>query len=294
MKRKALVVIYWENPKSHDLQILLLRRPNTDGGYWQPVTGGVDQGEDFIDGALREAKEESGFRFSKKPKSIGLNYAFKGRWGPAEEVAFSLEVLSQDNNANPGAPPTPTLDPKEHSDFQWTDPISAHKLVPFEKNKEAIFRTAFRPSPIFIDAEGKLFQEGEEITHGRTLELLYRSIERNDNRFDHIDSEFVIHVGGSALPLEVDDTALHIRHVDLEKETISVMSGEPLPLEPSTLEIGASNVLYCQISGIRARFLRPAYYQIANNMSLVNHGVNRGSEYTLKWGGRTYPIRVTT
>lgn len=293
-KRKALVVIYWEHPQTQELLILLLRRPDSDGGYWQPVTGGVESGEDFTEGALREAEEESGFSFSEKVRSIGLHYEFEGRWGPAEEMAFSLQVHSEANGSPADKPPTPTIDPKEHCDFQWADPMTAHKLVKFPRNKEAIFRTAFRPTPISIDAEGRLLQDGEAITHERTKELLYQSIERNDGRFDYIDSEFVIHVEGHAIPLIPDDTPLHVKSVDTDSELIMLMSGEELPLEPSTIEIGDENVMYCMIKGMRARFLRPAYYKLADRIEERPSVDGSGSEYFLQWGGRDYPIRISS
>lgn len=289
-----MVVIYWEHPSTQELQILVLKRPKKDGGVWQTVTGGVEKGEDFIEGALREAEEESGFQFSHEPQPLGMQYEFEGRWGPAEEVAYSLRVLSTENSAPADQPPTPTIDPKEHCEYRWCDPMEAHRLVYYDKNKEAIFRTAFRPSPIHIDKEGRLFQDGEQITHERTVDLIYRSIERNDDRFDYIEDEFIVHVEGSALPLHAEDTVFHIKSVDAEKGTIVLLSGEELPLEAATVEIGNENVLYCLVKGIRARFLRPAYYQIAEKISEGKSDSDGTAEYILEWNGRHHVIRVAS
>ena len=39
---------------------LLLKRIPSRGGFWQPVTGGVNAGEDFTLAAKREVQEETG------------------------------------------------------------------------------------------------------------------------------------------------------------------------------------------------------------------------------------------
>ena len=41
------------------LYLLLKRQPHR-GGFWQPVTGGVEEGEDLKETALRELNEETG------------------------------------------------------------------------------------------------------------------------------------------------------------------------------------------------------------------------------------------
>lgn len=286
-KRKALVVITWQNPNSNQLLVLLLRRPESEGGYWQPVTGGVERDESFAEGALREAIEETGLDFIEEtPISLGLEVTFSGRWGEATEQCFTLSTAGD-------SPPKPTLDPKEHCEYQWVEPVVAHSMVAYAHPKDAIFRATFRASPIHVSAEGILSQDGEEITHERTKALLYRSIERNEDRFPHLATEYVVHVEGAALPVEVEDTPLHIRSVDPDNGTVTLLYGETLPLEPVTVSLAGENCLYCKLKGMRAKFLRSAYYKMAEHISEQTSDASSMREYSLHWLGRDYQIAVT-
>ncbi|HEX4662652.1 MAG TPA: NUDIX pyrophosphatase [Candidatus Saccharimonadales bacterium] len=43
-----------------NVEFLLVRRVPDDGGFWQPVTGGVEEGEDVRAAVRREVMEETG------------------------------------------------------------------------------------------------------------------------------------------------------------------------------------------------------------------------------------------
>lgn len=116
-------------------KVLLLLMQPARGGFWQPVTGGVENGESFEQAALREAREETGIEFGTSlPVSIGHQFEFEDRLGrgTVEEQVFSLQ-------APPGAVGQPvTLDPKEHQSCQWTTPDAALPLLHFPSNQEAL------------------------------------------------------------------------------------------------------------------------------------------------------------
>jgi 8-oxo-dGTP pyrophosphatase MutT (NUDIX family) len=132
-KRKVQVWIH--TPRDiGEARFLILRTQPKRGAFWQPVTGGVEPDESFIDGAAREAWEETGFRGRLRP--LGYEFEFDGRWGHAHEQCFALAVAAD----AAGQPPTPKLDPKEHDAAEWVTADEALARVKFETNREALRR----------------------------------------------------------------------------------------------------------------------------------------------------------
>ena len=277
LKQKAMVVVYWDDPKSTDRKILLLKRPasNMDGA-WQPVTGNAEKGESFSEIALREAVEETGFFFSGAPRYLGLHFQFDGRWGPAEEKAFALEVQGE-------SPPNPKLDPTEHEDFLWMSPSEAQEKVDFLEQREAILRSGYRPMPLTLDTNGTWWQEGEEITHDRTVALLHECLTRKE------DGDFCVDVAGDQLPVTVQGVPLHIKSVNREHGTITLLPNRLAQLDPDTIWAGKDNILYCKVEGWKARFQRSAYYELCKS---ITEDKSSNGEYVLQWCGRNYSVQI--
>jgi 8-oxo-dGTP pyrophosphatase MutT (NUDIX family) len=273
--QKALVVIYWKpGPQSAEKMVLVFRLTEARGGFWQSVTGKVEAGESFLEGALREAEEETGFRFERAPQYLGLEYEFDGRWGPAVERAFFLPIYA-------AQPPTPTLDPKEHVEFRWVAPEEALKLVKFPNNQEAIKRVTFAPPPLWLSKSGELFQEGEQITHERTLALFLRSLVKLPS------GNFLVKLGNEELDLIVEATALFVRSYDRESGMLSLNDGTHEKLKPETLSVLPDQAFLCVTErGWEARFLSAAYYEITKSVELV------GERYVLNFLGKSYDIIV--
>ena len=61
-------------------------------------------------------------------------------------------------------------------------------------------------------------------------------------------------------------------------------------LDPDTLRISSESVLYCTVKNnqIPARFLRPAYYQIAENIA-----EDETDGFVLAINNKRYPIKAT-
>ena len=108
--------------------LLLLTRPDR-GGVWQPVTGGVESGELIEEAALREAQEETGFRFSDPPQPLGRSFKFKKGDQIFRETGFSLSVQGE---------PKPEIDLREHVDFAWVNLDSAFRLLGHRSNQEML------------------------------------------------------------------------------------------------------------------------------------------------------------
>lgn len=277
------MVITWEPPAGGEPLVLLLKRPKNEAGYlWQPVTGNLETGEDFAAGALREAEEETGLRFAGPPRFLGIQHEYEGRWGPAEERGFHLR-------ADGDSPPTPRLDPKEHNEFAWLSAREANQRITFPQQQEAILRATFKPSPLELKRDGTWAQDGETITHERTIELLFRSLVRTRTVPGKPRAGFVVRIGADELPVEVEDTPYFVSQVDIDREKITLVGGLETNLDPATLAVGTGNVLYCTVNGERAKFLRAAYYEIAKRLEADAHG-----KHALRWGGRLHPIHSIT
>ena len=126
MKQKAQVWVV-SRDSYDEIKILLLKRNPDQGSLWQPVTGGVDEGETPEQGAQRELYEETGFGLGLRVLPLHYEFEFEGRWGRARETVFWVEV-SQNY-------PDPKLEPKEHCDFEWVSVFEVESRIPFETQR---------------------------------------------------------------------------------------------------------------------------------------------------------------
>lgn len=130
--RKVQVWIFTQEPNKGLLQVLLLQTNEKRGRFWQPVTGKVEEGENLVEAALREACEETGFLLtaeSHHPITLDYDFEFEGKWGPAHEYAFCISVPEKWQ---------PTLDPREHEAFEWVTPSEAMKRMNFDTNQKGL------------------------------------------------------------------------------------------------------------------------------------------------------------
>ena len=136
----ALVLIH-----TKDLQVLIMERADK-AGYWQSVTGSLEQGETPIQAAIREVQEETGLDATQydlqdwQASNIYEIYPhWRHRYAPDvthnTEHLFGLELPS----------PLPIkLAPDEHLRYEWVDWREAAKRVFSWTNVDALSKLGER------------------------------------------------------------------------------------------------------------------------------------------------------
>jgi len=110
------------------IEYLLLKRLPERNGFWQPVTGGVEEGETRDEALQREIMEETGVR-SIVAVIEGLYYFEFSDPNLNQEYVYGVEVSSSEEIV---------LDPKEHSEYKWCSFQEALQLLHWKENKEAL------------------------------------------------------------------------------------------------------------------------------------------------------------
>src|SRR5947209_9993330 len=98
--RSVQVVIFTETPQGREF--LLLRRVYSHGGFWQSVTGSLEDQETHAEAAVREVYEETGYQPGQDELiALGIVNVFeiappwRIKYAPGvthnEEVCFALE-----------------------------------------------------------------------------------------------------------------------------------------------------------------------------------------------------------
>lgn len=129
MQVKKKVQVYLFRRTGRAVEFLLLKRVQELRGFWQPVTGTVEEGETTRQSAHREVLEETGLEDLKHV--VGPVYSFtfvKNRVEFHEEV-FGMEVGN-----------VPITLSNEHSEYQWVNLKEALELLHYVQNKRGLCR----------------------------------------------------------------------------------------------------------------------------------------------------------
>ena len=114
--------------KGSIIEYLLLKRRPERNGFWQPVTGGVEEGETREEAFRREVMEETGVKsfvavmedlyyFEFSDPNFNQEYVYGVEVAPSEEIV---------------------LDGEEHSEYRWCSLREALRLLHWKENKEAL------------------------------------------------------------------------------------------------------------------------------------------------------------
>jgi 8-oxo-dGTP pyrophosphatase MutT (NUDIX family) len=111
-----------------EIQYLLLKRTPESGGFWQPITGGIDEGETKIQALRREIGEETGIKnFIRIIRDVHRFEFFDPHL--IKEYAFGVQIHIDEEVV---------LDKKEHSEYRWCNFHEALRLLRWKENKEAL------------------------------------------------------------------------------------------------------------------------------------------------------------
>jgi len=116
------------NRTNGKIQYLLLKRISRRGGFWQPITGGLEEGETKIEALRREIREETGIKDIIK---IIEDVHYHEFLDPhlVKEYVFGVEVSSDEKVI---------LDEREHSEFKWCSFQEALNLAEYEEYRDAL------------------------------------------------------------------------------------------------------------------------------------------------------------
>ena len=136
--------------------------------------------------------------------------------------------------------------------------------------------------------DGRWYADDEPIPNERIARLFSRHLGPDGS------GGWVIDVGIDRHSVTVEDTPLVVRRIEGDPERgfrILTNDGITDELDCTTLEVGSGDVLYCTVERgekrgrMRARFLRPAYYELARHIDFEGH------RPVLHCRGRDYPLR---
>ena len=110
------------------IEYLLLKRLPERNGFWQPVTGGVEEGETRDEALRREVMEETGVK-NIVAVIEGLYYFEFSDPNLNQEYVYGVEISLSEKIV---------LDQKEHSEYRWCSFQEALQLLHWKENKEAL------------------------------------------------------------------------------------------------------------------------------------------------------------
>jgi hypothetical protein len=134
-----------------------------------------------------------------------------------------------------------------------------------------------------IDAEGRLWIEGTELTDPQVLKLFMGRMEKLEG------DKFRVLCMGELNLIEAEDVPYVVQGIEIQGDKIELFfpGGYREMLDPNTLRVGKANVLYCTVRGgeFPARFNRKSYLELTR---LVERDSKK--RYFLKLGRRRYSI----
>ena len=144
---------------------------------------------------------------------------------------------------------------------------------------------AIHTSKLCFASDGRWYADDEPVLHQRLARLFSRYLRRKPAGDYEIWIDERYHAD-----VEIEDTPYVVMAVNTDSDDkllIDLNDGTTELLVPDSLQVGAGNVLCCRVKDgtERARFLRPAYYQLADFIEEAGPG-----RFQLRCGGTIHSI----
>ncbi len=150
-----------------------------------------------------------------------------------------------------------------------------------------------RRSGIRLDREGRLWHEGQQVTHERFQAALRLWLDKlpDGRTILRLDEKRYAYV-------EVDDAHLLVTSLQWQGDTaiLKLNDGTSEELAYETLVQGADSAMYCTVRKgvLSARFLTQAYYQLATHIDETGDTGSTRETFALRARGNLYPIGERT
>ena len=128
-RTNVLVFIFTLNP---EFRLLLLKRTEEKGGFWQPVSGGIDPEETALQTVAREVREETGI--DNFVRVIDLEHTFTYRTDKdgvmmdMRDICFAIEVEAMKEISLS----------EEHVEYRWCNLKEAEEFFRWEPGLEGM------------------------------------------------------------------------------------------------------------------------------------------------------------
>lgn len=126
---KVQGVIYAEENNRRDY--LIIKRCENDGGFWQGVTGTVEEGELLVDCLIREIKEELGVKkedIAKISQILQIIQWEKKNGFVVTEYVYAVQINRRQK----------IWLSDEHVEYKWCDFSKAYNTLGKENNKNTL------------------------------------------------------------------------------------------------------------------------------------------------------------
>lgn len=107
---------------SEDKVLIIKRAGDHRKDEWEFPGGRIDQFEEITEGLKREIREETGLKNISIERALRFWHIYRGEKTKDNEIfGFTFSCTTSDTQV--------TIDPEEHSEFQWVHPSEAIALI---------------------------------------------------------------------------------------------------------------------------------------------------------------------
>jgi len=143
---------------------------------------------------------------------------------------------------------------------------------------------AIHNSTIRFGRDGRWYADEQPIANPRIARLFSQSVHRTG------EGAYELRIAEERAPVTVDDTPYVVTGAAVDADGtawIDLNDGSRERLDPQTLAVGDGDVLYCRIKNGSepARFLRAAYYQLADRIA-----ADAGGGFVFRTAAGQFPI----